>query len=243
MKYIAIGDIHGRRDLLQKLLQQIDEKYPEHMLLFLGDYVDRGPDSYQVITKIKELCDRDQAIAVMGNHEAMMIDYVHNGASVSDHIWLHNGGHKTMRSYMDATKQYSRSGFVRSFQQSGHFTWMKTLPLFYETDEIWASHAPIDLWTGKKGEYRTDAAALYWTYEPMKALYMEPGNSFNHGKLAVCGHIHRLQDKVLTPRIYPQIVYADTGCGCAPWGPLTGVCIEDGIYINYIQAVPEEVQP
>lgn len=240
MNYIAVGDIHGRNDLLQKLLYQVDEKYPEHTLLFLGDYVDRGPDSYKVVAKIKELCEREQAIAVKGNHEAMMIDYIRNGASMSDHIWLWNGGHKTIQSYQRANGQYSRSGFIREAQQSGHLSWLEKLPLYHETDEIWASHAPISAKDGLSGHYRENRDACYWTYEPVATIGLESIGSYKHGKLAVCGHIHRLKEDVLTPRIYPHLVYTDTGCGCAPWGPLTGVRIEDGVYVDYMQVIPEE---
>lgn len=242
MNYIAVGDIHGRYDLLLKLLYLLDEKYPEHLVLFLGDYVDRGPNSFQVIAKIKELCEREQAIAVMGNHEAMMIDFCNSGANNSNHLWLWNGGNKTIHSYQDATKDYTRSGFVKSVQQSGHLSWLRKLPLFYETDEIWASHAPISKKDGMEGKYRTMPDQCYWTYEPVGTIGQELEGSYNHGKLAVCGHIHRLKENVLVPRVYPHIVYADTGCGCAPHGPLTGVRIEDGIFIDYLQVNPEEKQ-
>lgn len=239
MKYVAIGDIHGRNDLLQALLKHVGSNWPDHKPLFLGDYVDRGPDSFHVIKTIKDLCDQDKAVAVKGNHEAMMIDYIRNGASVSDHIWMWNGGHKTISSYQRETKQYSRSGFIRGVQQSGHMTWIERLPLFYETDEIWASHAPIPKKSGMAGNYRQDKDACYWTYEPVATMSLEGEGSYNHGKLALCGHIHRLKENYLQPRIYPHIIYADTGCGCAAWGPLTGVLVEDGKYAGHVQVNAE----
>lgn len=240
MNYVAIGDVHGRRDLLDELLRRIESNYPYHILLFLGDYVDRGPNSFGVICTIKRLCDEGRAVAVMGNHEAMMLDFVADGATDSAHSWLFNGGYATMRSYGPVCGG-SRAAFLKNFSGSGHLDWMKSLPLYHETEEIFASHAPISKADGSAGKFRENPFALYWTYQPVAMLSMEAEGAYNHGKLALCGHIHRLQENVLTPRIYPHIVYADTGCGCADWGPLTGVVVEDGKYVDYIQVSPNEI--
>lgn len=237
-KYLCVGDIHGRNDLLQRLLKRAEAEYPEHRLLFLGDYVDRGPDSFSVVDTIKKLCEAGRASAVMGNHEAMMIDYIKTGMEKPD-IWLMNGGNKTMHSYMETTGDYTHRGFKIACSRSGHLDWLKSLPLFYETNEIWASHAPVSREAGEKGDFRNEPHDLYWTYEPVETISLESSGSFNHGKLAVCGHIHRLREKELKPRIYDHIVYCDTGCGCAAWGPLSGIIVEDGKYVSYFQEVPE----
>ncbi|MBV1904066.1 MAG: metallophosphoesterase, partial [Marinosulfonomonas sp.] len=65
----VIGDIHGRLDLLGPLLKKLDAKYPDAQRVFVGDYIDRGPDSLGVLAQLKAL--GDGAICLMGNHEAM----------------------------------------------------------------------------------------------------------------------------------------------------------------------------
>jgi len=67
-KYICVGDVHGRYDLLVKLLGMAKSRLPKHRLIFLGDMVDRGPDSFKVVDTIKKLTETTDAVALLGNH-------------------------------------------------------------------------------------------------------------------------------------------------------------------------------
>lgn len=102
----AIGDIHGRADLLARLLDQIradrasqpSEDGPA-LVVFLGDYVDRGPHSREVINRLLDFA-RDPAFEsrfLLGNHEDTMLDYL--DARVSGLGWSRHGGSATLRSY------------------------------------------------------------------------------------------------------------------------------------------------
>src|SRR5579862_8293392 len=97
----AIGDVHGCVDLLIELLDRIRDFHPKDLsakLIFLGDLVDRGPRSAEVIAIVRALEELMPANAVhclMGNHERMMIDWLSDG----DELWLINGGHETMASF------------------------------------------------------------------------------------------------------------------------------------------------
>lgn len=236
--FIVIGDIHGRNDLLTQLLEnpevfkRLDSG--KYKAVFLGDMVDRGPDSFAVVEKIKDMCETGWAIALLGNHESMMLDFHRKRVLQSDHIWLYNGGHQTIKSYADQTKLYGISHFFDSLDESGHWAWLKTLPYFYETEEVWFSHAPIPKVRIRKDDFRTDTHALIWSFED------EPDGSweFDHGKTAVCGHIHDLFRNNVMPRILPNIIYADTGSGCSPKGRLTAIIITDGKYDSFVQAIP-----
>lgn len=101
----AIGDVHGRYDLMQQILKQIraDAAEQPHRIIFLGDYVDRGPDSRKVVEAVMEMvnsCQPDrEIIALTGNHEQMMLDAVSDGSGHSAVHWLKNGGVATMQSY------------------------------------------------------------------------------------------------------------------------------------------------
>lgn len=70
-RYIAIGDIHGCPDQLEEILEQAADR-PEHRLVFLGDYIDRGPDSEAVINRIRDL----DAVFIFGNHEDMILRHI-----------------------------------------------------------------------------------------------------------------------------------------------------------------------
>lgn len=239
MKYIAIGDIHGRLDLLDELLLRIRliSSLKDHILMFLGDMNDRGPDSYGVIEVVKGLVEAGKAIALRGNHEDMMLEWVDWHEGDRTHYWFPNGAGKTIESYGRATKLYGMGRFPMALGKTGHYGWLKKLPYFHETDEVWFSHAPIAAdYKARRGvdDFRLDSHSMTWTFFGNEG---EP--AYDHGKLAVCGHVHALQEGVYTPRMFPKIVYADTGSGCGALGRLTGIIIEDGKVVDYLQASPD----
>lgn len=225
--YIVVGDIHGAINHLQSLLDKIGQvrELKDHRLVFLGDYVDRGPDSYEAVQTIKN-CVRDlDAIALLGNHEDMMlywVDYYHGP-------WMLNSYQSTVKSYGDRFKSWGKGNFSRCLKQSGHYAFLKSLPLFYETEKVWFSHAPIKHDPNRGRDFRIDRHELIWSCF---------GNNdelvHDHGKLAICGHVHSLPGTL--PRIFPKIIFADTGCGCIPTAPLTGIVVTDGKYSGHIQS-------
>ncbi len=100
----AIGDIHGRADLLSLLLARIAadaEASPNaerRTLVFLGDYVDRGPDSRQVVeTLLARLPQGFDVHFLKGNHEAILLDFLDDASALND--WLANRAEATLRSY------------------------------------------------------------------------------------------------------------------------------------------------
>ena len=97
----AIGDIHGRRDLLAKLLDQIEEDRAGEPAecIFLGDYVDRGDDSAGVLTDLILLATRPdlETTFLKGNHEAAMLGFLRDPATGPE--WVHYGGAETLASY------------------------------------------------------------------------------------------------------------------------------------------------
>ena len=96
----AIGDIHGSLDLLTDLLQKIedDDTRNQKQLVFLGDYVDRGPNSRDVIQRLIDLSTEETGtIFLKGNHEAAMMGFLN--APLENGEWLHWGGAETLESY------------------------------------------------------------------------------------------------------------------------------------------------
>ena len=100
----AIGDIHGRLDLLEDLLRKIEQDAVRHQadgerqLVFLGDYIDRGPSSREVIERLLDDPLRGfRTVYLMGNHEEAMLDFV---LERSDGLgWMSYGGLETLLSY------------------------------------------------------------------------------------------------------------------------------------------------
>lgn len=99
----AIGDVHGRLDLLVPLLKKIDQDDVESApartwLILLGDIIDRGPDSRGVVELLMDLPDDLRTVFLMGNHEEMMLRVL-GGEPEAVHQWLTFGGYEFAQSY------------------------------------------------------------------------------------------------------------------------------------------------
>lgn len=216
----GIADIHGRLDLLNKLL---DTLYTVHNLdlsvdkiIFTGDMVDRGPDSYGVLTRIKALEEAHpgHVIVLAGNHEWINIMRFARGSSEDVDMFERNGGLDTLRSYQLA-------GFSGITQD--HLVWMSKLPLKHEEPGFFFSHAPVPRESYRnllnKGQDFTPDE-LTWTYNRD-----EWGVARDHGNgiIGFCGHVHALSKGLLEPRFYDHYIYGDSGCGCSDKAPLCAI--------------------
>ena len=125
---IIIGDVHGHYDTLIALLDSILPDSNDQ-IYFLGDLIDRGPKSAQVV----DFVIQNNYQCLRGNHEEMLLDVVGSGP-VSVELypgWLSSGGHATMASY-------------NSQIPPEHIDWMKRLPLYQDLGDIWLVHAGVD---------------------------------------------------------------------------------------------------
>ena len=97
---MAIGDIHGRADLLERLLDRIAGEDPASPLVFLGDYVDRGEQSAVVLRRLAGLADQwsGPVVCLMGNHERMMLDFLET-PETSAARWMRSGGLQALASF------------------------------------------------------------------------------------------------------------------------------------------------
>ncbi len=93
----VIGDIHGALPLLEALLARLDAEAPGHRRIFVGDYIDRGEHSAGVLARVRSEAAAG-AVALMGNHEAMMLDFIADPAAHGPR-WLLNGGLQTLTSF------------------------------------------------------------------------------------------------------------------------------------------------
>ena len=125
---IFIGDVHGHYDALMSLLEAIAPGSDDR-IYFLGDLIDRGPQSAQVVKFIIE----NNYQCLLGNHEQMLLDVLGTGKDVpmdKFQAWIYSGGYATITSYSNNIPQE-------------HIDWMKTLPYYLDLGDIWLVHAGV----------------------------------------------------------------------------------------------------
>ena len=139
-----IGDIHGYADKLEELLLKLgyakhnnSYSHPDRKVLFVGDYIDRGPKIRETLEIVKQMVDHESAIALMGNHEynALCFHFQETeGGHLRKHLITNIIQHyETLKQFQNKQKEYEE-----------YLEWFKTLPLFYETDMFRAVHACWD---------------------------------------------------------------------------------------------------
>lgn len=125
----AIADLHGRFDLLVKALSAIESHESQGTIVFLGDYIDRGPNSRQVLERLIAGPPAGwRWVCLKGNHEEMMVDAIRKGEPAG---WLVNGGYETIQSYGGNPPE-------------DHIRWCDELPMIHLDDHRAYVHAGVD---------------------------------------------------------------------------------------------------
>jgi len=139
-----IGDIHGHADELEQLLLKLGYKksngtysHPNRKVLFVGDYIDRGPKIRETLHIVKSMVESDNAIALMGNHEYNALCF---------HFQETEGGHLRKHLIKNIIQHYNTLEQFQNKQSEyeEYLEWFKTLPLYYETDTFRTVHACWD---------------------------------------------------------------------------------------------------
>jgi serine/threonine protein phosphatase 1 len=183
-KYFAIGDVHGEMDKLAVLLDAIvDRIEPDDEIVFLGDYVDRGPDSRKVINRVMSLQTGAEfgylCTALRGNHEQMMVMALHEPTSY-ERWWLDNGGHETVESYL---RHDGKNAWTESVPRA-HWDWLETLPLYKATPEFIFVHAGFDPryeWSHPRQTIPEDEPPCVWIRSPFTDMDHDFGPRIVHG--------------------------------------------------------------
>jgi serine/threonine protein phosphatase 1 len=206
MRYVAIGDVHGCKDRLERLLVKLDV-YANHNLVFLGDYVDVGPDAKGVIQLLIDLVQNRPFTRVLaGNHELEMLAYIESGDFVR---YAKRGGLATIRSYCGQVTGDVHAAFCKAVPDE-HTQFLRSLETFYETNDFLFSHAGYD------PESPLDRSLQSTTTVSHASLLSGQGT---FAKTAVCGHYFQ---KEMKPMMLNNLIALDTGCGVLG-GPLTAV--------------------
>jgi Calcineurin-like phosphoesterase len=208
-RLLAIGDVHGCLTALDTLLGFVRPS-PADQLVFLGDYVDRGPDTKGVLDRLIELKRTGQALFLRGNHEVMM-QYASEGHEVR--FWLSCGGR-------EAVESYARPNGIALMEDIPEHHWhfvRKGLVDWYETETHLFVHAnlhpdlPLD---------RQSTEWLHWQF-------LDPARHRPHasGKIMICGHSEQRSG---TPLKLERAVVIDTHCYGDGW--LTCLDVNTGEY-------------
>ncbi|MCM2371706.1 metallophosphoesterase family protein [Aporhodopirellula aestuarii] len=189
-RLIAIGDIHGYNKSLQTLLGAI-EPTPDDVIVTLGDYVDRGPDSKGVIDTLIRWGRKTQLVPLLGNHEEMMLNVVRGDEP--HHAWLRYGG-------IDTLESYNFDGDL-NFLPPEHLQFFDSLGDYFVHGEFFFTHAAYD--PGLEMDQQP-AELLRW--HSLRAGIPDPHFS---GRTAVVGHTANHEAEILD---IGHLICLDTNC-------------------------------
>lgn len=236
----VIGDIHGNYDCLRLILNRITPLRKGDEIVFLGDYIDRGPDSAKVIDKLCRINNKYENITCLsGNHEWLMkasVGLTHPLTSplalTPEQIWLSNGGIPTILSYAKM-KGLNRQDAMsipltryKGIMPEEHKDFLLGLYSFYETDDYIFVHAGCD--PNLPVEVQPDDILLWdrslWRF--VRTNYQK-GNDFDWDKIIVCGHNYK------GPFIHPKYMMLDVSGDngkvmCAELNSMTAYIAEPG---------------
>ncbi|MBO6524176.1 MAG: serine/threonine protein phosphatase [Balneolaceae bacterium] len=210
---IAIGDIHGCSKTLQALLNRLDEGYgTTRTYVFLGDYVDRGPDSKGVVDILIEFSNSHNCVFLRGNHDAMLLM-----AYPSKHMldWFDNGGDATMESYQkgDSSLEIPQN----------HLRFFTNTKLYHDASRWFFVHGgiPPNITIKEAVATRRLWNSFLWRRDHIEA----EDNVWE--KTVVFGHT-----PVRSPITGKNMVGIDTGCVYEHLGKLTAVLLPEMDFVQ-----------
>lgn len=228
----VIGDIHGRADLLDRLLEKLAGSAPDHRVIFVGDYIDRGDQSAQVLERLRSLQQDSHGdpapICLTGNHEVMLLAFL-DGPAESGARWLRFGGLQTMASYgitppagQDVTEAEwlaARDG-LRAAMGPQTEEWLRGLPYQWQSGNVATVHAAAD---PARPMSEQDPETLAWGHRAFESEPRSDGIWIVHG--------HTVVDSPLQAQGRLSI---DTGAYAT--GRLTAALIGPDGSLDYLQA-------
>ena len=152
--FVAIGDVHGRADLMLELDRLIEARCPGWPVVFLGDYVDRGDQSREVLELLMSVSPEGTppVTCLMGNHERMLLAFLEDPAK-NGARWINNGGLQTLASFGIAPPR-GGSGDAAALAQlrdqlaaemgAPMIDWLRARPVSWHSGNVWAVHAGAD---------------------------------------------------------------------------------------------------
>lgn len=203
----AFGDIHGRADLLQDMFTVIDADLARNPItrpveVFLGDYIDRGPNSSQTLDLLIERGRSRETVFLKGNHEAYFLEVLCDPSKISN--WRQFGGLQTLMSYglnpplnPTAAQQTALIDTLKEVMPAGHLAFLRGLDLSFTCGDFFFVHAGVRPGVPLKEQQEAD---LLW----IRNEFLD--SDANFGKFVVHGHT-----PVRAPDIRTNRINIDTG--------------------------------
>jgi serine/threonine protein phosphatase 1 len=227
MNIYVIGDIHGcltqLTSLHKKILSHDKFDVKKDLLIYLGDYIDRGKNSKEVIDQIFKLKNSDiKTKLLMGNHEEMMIDFLFNKNNNIKN-WLNFGADQTFRSYGIELVDFIKEGFndividrlrnaLLEKMNTKHIDFFKKLELSFSTEKYLFVHAGVDPYKNLKEQTKKD-----YLWSRSNGFF---DKNFKAEKIIVHGHTP--EENIINN---PYRINVDTGCYFS--GILSCACLSD----------------
>jgi serine/threonine protein phosphatase 1 len=222
----VIGDIHGCFYTLKTLVEKLRNKYPEIPIYCVGDLVDRGNNSFEVLEYVKS----EKIIFTLGNHDYMFYCSIKEPESLMAKSWRYNGAETTIASYLNNNEKLDH-----------HLDFLKSAPLFLNLDDCFISHAGIsrsfkdrlpENFLERESELENilkedlfDQNSIIWARGPL----------LNIGKLQIIGHTHRKEihfDKEANALYIDTTAYGNN--------KLTAVIVDKNQYVNKFEHNTDE---
>lgn len=149
--FCAIGDIHGRSDLLRRALDSVPDDFP---LIFVGDYADRGDDSKGVLAELMARCgaEPERIVCLIGNHESFLLDFLKAPQRIGP-SWMRHGGLQTLGSFGVQPPVGGLAGpedwdtardALGAAMGPEMIAWLSDLPAFWRSGNVAVVHAGAD---------------------------------------------------------------------------------------------------
>ena len=189
---LVVGDLHGSSDLLFELDRHLGETYRGWPVIFLGDYIDRGEKSRDVLVMLMQASPdaSSSIICLMGNHEQMLLNFLDNPEK-NTRRWLRYGGLQTLASF-GVPLPRSNSDEVRAFEDlrdrlaeamgPDMITWLRQRPLSWRTGNLWFVHAGADPDLPMDDQ---DPHVLLWGHRRFRTQARRDGQWVVHGHTIV----------------------------------------------------------
>ena len=235
-RFYAVGDVHGRHDLLARLLDRIKKDAErlndrrETTLVFLGDYIDRGDDSRFVVDELVNLMDspEDDVVLLRGNHEDALLNFLND--PIGGRAWIDYGGRQTLASYgvrpPDRNPSLDQLVKLRDKMTDAlgdHLSLFANLDPFFTVDGLVFSHAGVN---PNNPDPLEDIRSMVWGSDATLVDRPLPGKLLVHGHYDDVEPVHK-----------PGRICVDTGAYYT--GRLSAVRLDDSINFLSVTAADD----
>jgi serine/threonine protein phosphatase 1 len=211
----VVGDVHGDSKRLRELLRRLDTF--RGRVVFVGDYVNGGPDSAEVVEILADLSENapERFVFLCGNHDLSLLAYYDDGDFAA---FVATGGISTLSSYLPVVSGDVHAA-LRAALPRRHVAFLRGLAPYWESDDCLVSHSGFDPVRPHLRDLETMAHPKGWRV--FDALRYPRS-------LVVCGHYVQTRE----PFDSVHLICVDTGCGILQDGRLTAVLLPDRRFLT-----------